>query len=106
MRNRIVRRLQRFLSHADDFLRRPQTPTGGREDEYRQRCGLRVLQFAEADDVAGGFLHPVAAGDADVEQALGPFRPVGALIEVQGGQFDGAGDGFVVCAGSRSRFVE
>ena len=35
------------------------------------RGGLRVLQLAEADDVAGGLLHPVPAGDAEVEQALG-----------------------------------
>ena len=32
---------------------------------------LRVAQLAEADDVAGRLLHPVAAGDADVEQPLG-----------------------------------
>ena len=46
--------------------------TGDRDDHPdRQRRGLRVVQLAEADDVARRLLDPVAAGDADVEQSLG-----------------------------------
>ena len=43
----------------------------GSDDQDRVRRGLAVAQLAEADDVAGGLLHPVATGEAEVEQAFG-----------------------------------
>ena len=45
----------------------------GDGDDHADRVGrrLRVAQLAEADDVAGRLLDPVAPGDADVEQPLG-----------------------------------
>ena len=43
----------------------------GHHDAHRLGGGLRVLELAERHDVAGGLLDPVAAGDAEVEQALG-----------------------------------
>ena len=40
-------------------------------DAERLARGLRVLELAEDRDVAGGLLHPVAPGDAEVEEPLG-----------------------------------
>ena len=55
---------------------------GDRDDDpHRVGRGLRVLQFAEADDVAAGLLDPVAAGDPEVEQALGDVD--GDLLRAQ-----------------------
>ena len=41
------------------------------DDQHRVRRRLAVAQFAETDHVAGGLLHPVAAGEAEIEQAFG-----------------------------------
>ena len=43
----------------------------GQHDAERLARRLRVLELAEDRDVAGRLLDPVAAGDAEVEQALG-----------------------------------
>ena len=61
------------LRQVLDALRR--RVAGDRDDHLdRVRRGLRVPQLAQADDVAGGLLDPVAPGDADVEQPLGHVR--------------------------------
>ena len=43
----------------------------GEHDPERPVGGLRVAELAEDHDVAGGLLHPVPAGDAEVEEPLG-----------------------------------
>src|SRR5690606_26857727 len=51
--------------------------------------GLRVVQLAERDHLAGGLLDPVATGDAEVEQALGDIA--GDLLRAQDADLVDAG---------------
>ena len=53
----------------------------GHDDAHRVGRGLGVLQLTERDDVGVGLGDPVAAGDAEVEQAL--FEVGGDLLRAQ-----------------------
>ena len=67
----------------------------GHDDAHGVGGGLRVLQFAKAVHRAVGFFHPVAAGDAEIEETLGDVD--GDFLGAENAHLDDAG---VVDAGA------
>ena len=72
-----LRVLRRHAHPVGELRRLGDRGVAGDGDDHADRVArrLRVLQLAEADDLAARLLDPVAPRDADVEEALGDVRP-------------------------------